>query len=114
MSSSDWSSDVCSSDLEWHGRKPGYDDANQPQAEAGVGQQPPGTAEAVRGHLLHCRSGSAAPAAAWDQRVDRKRVVAGKSGSVRVDLGGRRRIKKTKKNRPTTHNGRQQKVHITA
>src|SRR3546814_598612 len=92
MRISDWSSDVCSSDLavreqpavqalgaarggvggqqhEWHGRKPGYDDANQPQAEAGVGQQPPGPAEAVRGHLLHCRSGSAAPAAAWDQRV---------------------------------------------
>src|SRR3546814_18593100 len=55
MRMSDWSSDVCSSDL--------------PQAEAGVGQQPPGPAEAVRGQLLHCRSGSAAPAAAWDQRV---------------------------------------------
>src|SRR3546814_13280678 len=29
--------------------------------------------------------------------IDRKRVVSGKSGSVRVDLGGRRILKKKKK-----------------
>src|SRR3546814_17214632 len=32
-------------------------------------------------------------------RIDRKSVVEGKSVSVRVDLGGRRIIKKKKKNR---------------
>src|SRR3546814_12848633 len=32
-----------------------------------------------------------------DQLVDRKSVVEGKSVSVRVDLGGRRHIKKTKR-----------------
>src|SRR3546814_13765429 len=32
-------------------------------------------------------------------RRDRKRVVEGKSVSVRVDLGGRRNIKKKKKNK---------------
>src|SRR3546814_17255794 len=35
--------------------------------------------------------------AAWEKRMaDRKRVVTGKSVSVRVDLGGRRIITKTK------------------
>src|SRR3546814_17376327 len=34
-----------------------------------------------------------------DQKGDRKRVVSGKSVSVRVDLGGRRLIKKKKKSR---------------
>src|SRR3546814_19477198 len=33
------------------------------------------------------------------ERPDRKSVVKGKSGSVRVDLGGRRNIKKKKKGR---------------
>src|SRR3546814_15620925 len=33
---------------------------------------------------------------ALDKREDRKRVVEGKSVSVRVDLGGRRKIKKKK------------------
>src|SRR3546814_13646789 len=38
---------------------------------------------------------------AWSVRApsDRKSVVSGKRGSVRVDLGGRRRIKKNKKSK---------------
>src|SRR3546814_17669150 len=35
---------------------------------------------------------------------DRKSVVAGKSGAVRVDLGGRRIIKKKKNNPTKSHN----------
>src|SRR3546814_20055754 len=37
-----------------------------------------------------------APAPEGRSRTDRKSVVKGKSGSVRVDLGGRRTIKKKK------------------
>src|SRR3546814_16034229 len=38
-------------------------------------------------------------AAACGAEIDRKSVVLGKSGAVRVDLGGRRVIKKKKKNK---------------
>src|SRR3546814_8566353 len=72
MRISDWSSDVCSSDLLEH---PVPDPALCPAAEAPV-------------HIL--------PVA------DRKSVVSGKSVSVRVDLGGRRIIKK-KNNQQNTH-----------
>src|SRR3546814_17040665 len=37
----------------------------------------------------------------WLIGIDRKRVVAGKRGSVGVDLGGRRKIKKKKYKRKT-------------
>src|SRR3546814_15952065 len=54
--------------------------------------------------LFRARSGSFEPAVAFagrqgpqqDQTADRKSVVKGKRVSVRVDLGGRRIIKKTK------------------
>src|SRR3546814_19949601 len=42
-------------------------------------------------------SSATAPVAARCSAADRKSVVEGKSGSVRVDLGGRRIIKKNKK-----------------
>src|SRR3546814_12559167 len=81
LRSSDWSSDVCSSDL--------------------VGQRQ--ELARVRYHL--CRR--AAPLCRIAERlcaaVDRKSVVQGKSVSVRVDLGGRRLIKKKNQNTLQAH-----------
>src|SRR3546814_3067389 len=78
MRISDWSSDVCSSDLRYHR----------------------GT---VRRHLQMARLGQGRPCLGHRHRLygtgghgDRKSVVSGKSVSVRVDLGGRRIIKKKK------------------
>src|SRR3546814_13477026 len=95
MRISDWSSDVCSSDLSVSrheaahrsgrryrdDRRHLHDHARRgaPAPEAGVG-----VARAAR---YLCRG--------WhDPRSDRKSVVKGKSVSVRVDLGGRRLINK--------------------
>src|SRR3546814_18691792 len=90
MRISDWSSDVCSSDL------------RIADLLAGLGL-PAATAQRRPLHMLmidnapgplwaHCFDASEKP------RVDRKSVVSGKSVSVRVDLGGRRIIqKKTRK-----------------
>src|SRR3546814_17976241 len=108
MRISDWSSDVCSSDLTGEFRIP----------LKGFGST---DCRRCRSHLLHLRAGGAAGkraglfgltsfgssvpgaeccpgrdrprAMAWG---DRKRVVSGKSVSVRVELGGRRIIKKKK------------------
>src|SRR3546814_16398491 len=85
MRISDWSSDVCSSDL-GHQRHPGR-----------------------RSRRTQARHGGRRPRPLPDRRyrarrrripriaADRKSVVEGKSVSVRVDLGGRRIIKKKKK-----------------
>src|SRR5436309_14366191 len=70
--SRDWSSDVCSSDLDPRGRR-----HTDPRRRPGRRQRLQQAAVDVR-----CRRGS-----------DRKSVVQGKS----VDLGGRRSIKKKKK-----------------
>src|SRR3546814_11542322 len=111
MRISDWSSDVCSSDL--GGPAARGNDLLQPGERAAAHEQDIGgvdleelllrvLASALRGHrgdrafhdleqrLLH----------ALARHVDRKSVVEGKSVSVRVDLGGRRIIKK--KNKTTT------------
>src|SRR3546814_16785133 len=78
MRISDWSSDVCSSDLD-RGRRLGYGEprgtAEQPAPSRGSGRRSGGAREPARAG-------------------DRKSVVSGKSVSVRVDLGGRRFIKK--------------------
>src|SRR3546814_18577641 len=76
MRISDWSSDVCSSDLEAE------------QGRRGVRVEL--HADAVVGEIEAAEGG--------DQAVggDRKSVVEGKSVSVRVDLGGRRIIKKNR------------------
>src|SRR3546814_6232229 len=99
MRISDWSSDVCSSDL-------GQDDARQRAARRnGVGRC------AGHPHRRHPRTAMPAPGygcAAYqvgrcvDDRPrsldkDRKSVVEGKRVSVRVDLGGRRILKKKNK-----------------
>src|SRR3546814_16070680 len=67
MRISDWSSDVCSSDLSNCGEE--HDD-------------------------VLWAAGGLSPARQADHASDRKSVVSGKSVSVRVDLGGRRIIKK--------------------
>src|SRR3546814_17554793 len=97
MRISDWSSDVCSSDL------------NEKGAALSGGPFPVRD-PAVRRRIS--RAGRAWPWPPWPLRrpcpfpafspgsapgPDRKSVVSGKSVSVRVDLGGRRLIKKKKK-----------------
>src|SRR3546814_13192675 len=81
MRISDWSSDVCSSDL----------GACQGLAPALL------TLGTEGGGSLMAAATSDAPAVADrdpEDLADRRSVVSGKSGSVRVDLGGRRIIKK--------------------
>src|SRR3546814_15636235 len=95
MRISDWSSDVCSSDLP--NLQPKY--LGSPQSPVGIQRK------RRRGLLQHpatdlagtLRSGiSQRRRTRQDFRafLDRKSVVSGKSVSVRVDLGGRRIIKK--------------------
>src|SRR3546814_20968404 len=72
MRISDWSSDVCSSDLEGTNFK-----------------------HVVAPH--HRRSDRVAGGRSVRLAVDRKSVVSGKSVAVRVDLGGRRIIKKKRR-----------------
>src|SRR3546814_12931464 len=98
MRISDWSSDVCSSDLEWlH-----LVDLN------GAVEGHPVNGEAVSRILdamtIPVQLGGGirdmATIEMWLQkgvRRDRKSVVSGKSVSGRVDLGGRRIIKKKQK-----------------
>src|SRR3546814_1335457 len=78
---SDWSSDVCSSDL---------------RATAPLSRRRGRPRRADRG--LAGRSWRSSSASGGRPgRADRKSVVSGKSVSVRVDLGGRRIIKKKNK-----------------
>src|SRR3546814_20717201 len=100
MRISDWSSDVCSSDLGESGVPRSAegrfqaDDRSQLHAEGSGIDRPD--------HLL--LAGQCVAAQGLGEMVrfhhrlrpDRKSVVQGKSVSVRVDLGGRRIIKKKK------------------
>src|SRR3546814_20592916 len=81
MRISDWSSDVCSSDLS-------FSFAPRPAAPAPVAEE--SIEPEVQEVPFAATETEAAP-------VDRKSVVEGKSVSVRVDLGGRRIIQKKKK-----------------
>src|SRR3546814_13875219 len=79
MRISDWSSDVCSSDL---------------QGGVGFAYENLNTAFGTRDDIsANFGSFKIAPGFGWK---DRKSVVKGKSVSVRVDLGGRCIIKKKK------------------
>src|SRR3546814_19932906 len=96
MRISDWSSDVCSSDLlrriaELLGRRGNHLD------DAGDVVDPGGDRLDAARRLP--RHGLPAADLYRDvlRRLDRKSVVSGKSVSVRVDLGGRRFIKTKKK-----------------
>src|SRR3546814_18203187 len=93
MRISDWSSDVCSSDLRFllavrcrfAGARTQYRPGDEPRAGEPCAFRP----RYLRSeHRVRPGRGCA----------DRKSVVSGKSVSVRVDLGGRRIIKKKKTN----------------
>src|SRR3546814_19725026 len=96
MRISDWSSDVCSSDL------PQLYALSHVVAVAPDTSSVYGTTPIAQYHGLHASDFITTPAtiagasAASDagSYTDRKSVVSGKSVSVRVDLGGRRIIKK--------------------
>src|SRR3546814_13887375 len=106
MRISDWSSDVCSSDLK---RRARAEQRGRCQGDWGAG---PGDPALDRRHHTPATGAFAGPAsrrpcthrynAGNTRRVskveemtpDRKRVVKGKSVAVRVDLGGRRTITK--------------------
>src|SRR3546814_17513727 len=93
MRISDWSSDVCSSDLiEWQ-------EPSQRQLRAAIqhvalelgdNERQPRDLGGEWAQFNTTKIGEG------DVALDRKRVVEGKSVSVRVDLGGRRIIKKKK------------------
>src|SRR3546814_15261956 len=108
MRISDWSSDVCSSDLirlqvaVLVGRDPG-DVELDPAALWQGGVLRDGQRAALRLHpgRAHLRRQGAGPEGDIAEHArDRKSVVEGKSVSVRVVLGGRRNIKK--KTQPTS------------
>src|SRR3546814_18403398 len=99
MRISDWSSDVCSSDLPDDGRAPQLAGAIDAGVAVGVDDhEVAGTDQ--RGDRAQVRlvaggeAGRLAFAVRLAQGLDRKSVGEGKSVSVRVDLGGRRFIKK--------------------
>src|SRR3546814_17124849 len=112
MRISDWSSDVCSSDLRWmdwqlttlvSGMVPLFQSLVRTPKEQ---QQP----EQIARH----RDVSAAAVQIVDARLaDRKSVVSGKSVSVRVDLGGRRIIKKKKRTKTSKQKQQNTKNEIT-
>src|SRR3546814_17246518 len=88
MRMSDWSSDVCSSDL-------------RARSSRAVRCRPGDRSSRQRNCACRCAAqrhrGRAARPGRRGVPIDRKSVVEGKSVSVRVDLGGRRIIKKKKK-----------------
>src|SRR3546814_18155945 len=97
MRISDWSSDVCSSDLS---HVAGSCNKNEVSGCAAVYQRMARTARGeARGARPKCAAGGtlAADVRAGDLQGDRKSVGTGKSVSVRVDVGGRRVIKKKQK-----------------
>src|SRR3546814_18252591 len=106
MRISDWSSDVCSSDLTgcagggWRAScaaKPAMSAAHCcDDTGSRVGTAPGVAAVLPPGPGLAQPSSREASRrrARWPDRIDRKSVVEGKSVSVRVDLGGRRILKK--------------------
>src|SRR3546814_15166985 len=93
MRISDWSSDVCSSDLGVPVVGPLLDGALQ------LGQlSPVQRRDQVSPAQVAVDAVAVDPVGnGGDRLADRKSVVSGKSVSVRVDLGGRRILKKTKK-----------------
>src|SRR3546814_18404578 len=106
MRISDWSSDVCSSDLALNdlievGGDLALDGATINVSVPTSGSFGPGIYRVFNygGDLLNDNLGLGALPGGSDvsvQTSDRKSVVSGKSVSVRVDLGGRRIIKKKK------------------
>src|SRR3546814_15202657 len=110
MRISDWSSDVCSSDLHFFSRQDGqiytvasiYRWFRKILYRAGISHGGIGTGPRIHDfrHTFACHSLAQMSRAGLDLYyslpLDRKSVVEGKSVSVRVDLGGRRFLKKKK------------------
>src|SRR3546814_19243157 len=104
MRISDWSSDVCSSDLVTQKHKPlSTIQVNGPipaaQARSIIEES---LREAILDGRLPCGTALRQQELAdlfGVSRIGRKSVVEGKSVSVRVDLGGRRLVKKKNKRR---------------
>src|SRR3546814_20648753 len=102
MRISDWSSDVCSSDLHkrarasracsGHGWRTRRDFAPNPLTRPRFGATVGVRTRTARSTTFRSDLGSAEPGT----ERDRKSVVEGKSGSVSVDLGGSHNIKKKK------------------
>src|SRR3546814_20806555 len=87
MRISDWSSDVCSSDLAGHWQPVGFRRRGPAACHAEIGLQ------AVDRADMHMRR-TRRQAGGRGERGARKSVVHGKSVAVRVDLGGSRIITK--------------------
>src|SRR3546814_18780078 len=92
MRISDWSSDVCSSDLAWAWLWPRAPLLVYPAPEAHGPPLPEGSGDNAQARM-HPAGDDVHHLRAYR---DRKSVVEGKSVSERVDLGGRRIIKKKK------------------
>src|SRR3546814_16018879 len=92
MRISDWSSDVCASDL-----------AAQRRA-TGRGRARPSSRSGRRAAAIAAPAAGSRPGRPGARRspTDRKSVVSGKSVSVRVDLGGRRILNKQTTNQILT------------
>src|SRR3546814_7587863 len=95
MRISDWSSDVCSSDL----LSPASISMNFSRCVPWINDPPMSAKKNTRTRGSPQRAANVAYAAGSvghsPNAGDRKRVVEGKSGEVSVDIGGRRKIKKT-------------------
>src|SRR3546814_20064619 len=129
MRISDWSSDVCSSDL--YAPVRAFSSAGQGSAPADAALQQkrrmsrrtplkrpphrrrprPRTVDRIGGPVERQRREAVAGAGRRGEAEDRKSVVSGKSVSVRVDLGGRRILKKTSKSTYTTTLSQLQHCH---
>src|SRR3546814_12869021 len=111
MRISDWSSDVCSSDLALlldailtpGGVNPAFLQAIGDGGPYGTGWPAPriatGPVRIIKADIVgngHVRAIVSGDDGRSLKTVDRKRVVSGNSGSVRVDPGGRRLIKNKK------------------
>src|SRR3546814_15279932 len=107
MRISDWSSDVCSSDLgarcrthdrtQLFGRRWGRPATGSAQGWSMRGGRRMGAAMVALVIAILPGAFRLLPTSHRVERADRKSVVEGKSGSVSVDRGGRRNLKKTKK-----------------
>src|SRR3546814_20338189 len=103
MRISDWSSDVCSSDLRVDGGEVTELPGHRTCPQYCTGHQGLTFSRRVSDSAMTMSSRSGVTIAApVSGPPDRKRVVSGKSVSVRVDLGGRRIIKKKKQRRNRT------------
>src|SRR3546814_14055642 len=92
MRISDWSSDVCSSDLEQCGPDKKYRTLVALAGEPGADGEARHELRQHHRQIEHPHEHPQPPRV--DAFADRKSVAEGKSVSVRVDLGGRRIIKK--------------------